>query len=322
MAFGPDGRFKLLQFTDTHYISGDPRSERAMRCVEEALDAEKPDLVIHTGDLLFGRPDIESAIEILKPISERGIPFAVALGNHDSQFGSTRQKVFSAIRELPGCLNTAPKDGVYGCSNDVITLGKGPEWVFYLFDSMDAVILKGEEEIQLKQFLFPVLRGEFRDPEKKMDCYLDALAELTIVGSDPTAALRFNILVNRNPVVENVIANGAIFATKLGSTGYFKSVARTIFTSGIGVGFICPTYSVPNIVVSSMDKIEFELARDAEIVVSGDKLVQKINAEAGWKLAAADAAENIAVFGYDHFMCPECRKNRNSTVVNDNYCIV
>ncbi len=183
-------------------------------------------------------------------------------------------------------------------------------------------LFKGEEEIQLKQFLFPVLRGEFRDPEKKMDCYLDALAELTIVGSDPTAALRFNILVNRNPVVENVIANGAIFATKLGSTGYFKSVARTIFTSGIGVGFICPTYSVPNIVVSSMDKIEFELARDAEIVVSGDKLVQKINAEAGWKLAAADAAENIAVFGYDHFMCPECRKNRNSTVVNDNYCIV
>lgn len=153
MAFRPDGRFKLLQFTDTHYISGDPRSERAMRCVEEALDAEKPDLVIHTGDLLFGRPDIESAIEILKPISERRIPFAVALGNHDSQFGSTRQKVFSAIRELPGCLNTAPKDGVYGCSNDVITLGKGPEWVFYLFDSMDAVILKGEEEIHCYDFI-------------------------------------------------------------------------------------------------------------------------------------------------------------------------
>lgn len=181
---------------------------------------------------------------------------------------------------------------------------------------------RDDEDLSLKQFLFPVLRGEFRDPEKKMDCYLDALAELTVVGSDPTSALRFNILVNGNPVVENVIANGAIFATKLGSTGYFKSVARTIFTSGIGVGFICPTYSVPNIVVSSTDKIEFELARDAEIVVSGDKLVQKINAEAGWKLAAASAAENIAVFGYDHFMCPECRKNRNSTVVNDNYCIV
>lgn len=151
--FGPDGRFKLLQFTDTHYISGDPRSARALRCVEEALDAEKPDLVIHTGDILFGRPDIESVLEILKPVSDRGIPFAVALGNHDSQFGSAREDVFAAIRALPGCLNTAPKEGVYGCSNDVITLGDAPERVFYLFDSMDAVILRGEEEIHSYDYI-------------------------------------------------------------------------------------------------------------------------------------------------------------------------
>lgn len=149
--FRADGRFKLLQFTDTHYISGDPRSERALCCVEEALDAEKPDLVIHTGDVLFGRPDIESALEILKPVSDRGIPFAVALGNHDSQFGSSREEVFSAIRALPGCLNKPPKKDVYGCSNDVITLGS--ERVFYLFDSMDAVILRGEEEIHSYDYI-------------------------------------------------------------------------------------------------------------------------------------------------------------------------
>ena len=149
-----DGSFKLLQFTDTHYIAGDPRSERALRCVEEALDAEKPDLVIHTGDILFGRPDIRSAQEILRPIADRGIPFAVALGNHDAQFGSSREKVFEAIRSLPGCLNTAPKEGVYGCSNDVITLSASrPERAFYLFDSMDAVILKGEEEIHSYDYI-------------------------------------------------------------------------------------------------------------------------------------------------------------------------
>ena len=154
MKFRPDGSFKLLQFTDTHYIAGDPRSERALRCVVEALDAEKPDLVIHTGDILFGKPDIESALEILKPISDRGIPFAVALGNHDSQFGSSRVDVFDAIRALPGCLNTAPKEGVYGVSNDVITLsGHALERVFYLFDSMDAIVLKGEEEIHSYDYI-------------------------------------------------------------------------------------------------------------------------------------------------------------------------
>lgn len=177
-----------------------------------------------------------------------------------------------------------------------------------------------EEDLSVKQFLFPVLRGEFKD--KGLDNYLDALSELTIVNADQTAALRFNIKVNGKPIVENVIANGVILATKLGSTGYFKSVARTIFTQGIGVGFICPTYSVPNIVVSSVDKIQFELVRRAKLVLTADKLKQEVDAEAGWTLEAVDACDNVSVLGYDHFMCPECRKNRNSTLVNDNYCIV
>ena len=153
--YGPDGKFKVLQLTDTHYIAGDPRSERALSTVREMLDAERPDLVIHTGDIVFGRPDLQSAQEILQPIADRGIPFAVALGNHDSQFGATREEMYQVIRAIPGCVNLPSKEGVYGCSNDVITL-EGPggtDRVLYLFDSMDAVILKGEEEIHSYDYI-------------------------------------------------------------------------------------------------------------------------------------------------------------------------
>lgn len=148
LPFRADGTFTLVQFTDTHYIAGDPRSERALACVKEAIEGVKPDLIIHTGDIVFGRPDLDSAREILTPLADSGIPWAVALGNHDSQFGSTREDMFSLIRSLPGCVNTAPKEGIYGCSNDVILLqgDQGAERAFYLFDSMDAVILKGMEE--------------------------------------------------------------------------------------------------------------------------------------------------------------------------------
>ena len=153
--YGSDGTFKVLQFTDTHYITGDPRSERALSNVREMLDAERPDFVIHTGDILFGHPDIPSAQEILQPIADRGIPFAVALGNHDSQFGASREEVFRVIRGIPGCVNLPPKEGVYGCSNDVITLSGpgGVDRALYLFDSMDAVILKGEEEIHCYDYI-------------------------------------------------------------------------------------------------------------------------------------------------------------------------
>lgn len=177
-----------------------------------------------------------------------------------------------------------------------------------------------EENLSVKQFLFPVLRAEFKD--NSLSNYLDALSEITIVGADQTAALRFNIKVNNKTIVENAIANGVILATKLGSTGYFKSVARTIFTHGIGVGFICPTYSVPNIVIAQSDKIQFELTRKAKLVITADKLKQEVDANAGWMLEAMDACNNVSILGYDHFMCPKCRKNRNSTIVNDNYMIV
>ena len=136
--FNPDGKFKILHLTDTHYVSGDPRSERALKNVIEMLDSEKPDLVIHTGDIIFGRPAEESLREILAPISERKIPFAVTLGNHDQEFGMSRREVYDLVRTLPYNVNSLV-EGIYGVSNDLITLTSAQDdsvkWVFYLFDS-------------------------------------------------------------------------------------------------------------------------------------------------------------------------------------------
>ncbi len=147
LKYRPDGTFTVLQFTDTHYIAGDSRSVRALECVKEAVEAVKPDLIIHTGDIVFGSPDLESAREILAPISESGVPFAVALGNHDAEFGSTREEIFSCICSIKGCVNLPPKEGVYGCSNDVITLSgaSGVDRALYIFDSMREAKIKGEE---------------------------------------------------------------------------------------------------------------------------------------------------------------------------------
>ena len=40
--YRPDGKFKILQLTDTHYVAGDKRSERALANVIEMLDTETP----------------------------------------------------------------------------------------------------------------------------------------------------------------------------------------------------------------------------------------------------------------------------------------
>ena len=188
LPYREDGTFTVLQFTDTHYIAGDPRSQRALECVKDAIEGVKkdaiegvkPDLIIHTGDIVFGKPDLQSAREILAPLSESGIPWAVALGNHDSQFGATREEIFSLIRSLPGCVNTPSKEGIYGCSNDVITLQgeNGADRAFYLFDSMDAVILKGLEETHCYDYI----------RSSQLDWYRDHSLAGLVQGSQPAAS--------------------------------------------------------------------------------------------------------------------------------------
>lgn len=136
--YNKEGKFKILQITDTHYISGDPRSARALENVIQMLDVEKPDLVIHTGDVIFGKPAEASAREILAPIAERGIPFVVAFGNHDEEFGKSRAEMLDIVMSIPGNLNVKVP-GIHGETNAVLTLSSSKDQkvsrVLYIFDS-------------------------------------------------------------------------------------------------------------------------------------------------------------------------------------------
>ena len=184
------------------------------------------------------------------------------------------------------------------------------------------VLAGAEDAPQLKMSLMPLIEARLSG-EGKAQSKMKALAEVTLVSADPTQAVRFNVKVNGRLAAENVIANGVIVATRLGSTGYFKSVARTIFMDGIGVGYICPTYSVPNIVARMDSCVEVELVRSAPVALTADKLKKDLGeVEKGFKLEVRSACENVPVLGYEHFMCPACRRGRNSTVINDSYFVV
>jgi hypothetical protein len=99
-----DGRFKIVQISDTHMVTGLgvckdaidaqgkhlPESEAdplTMKFIGTILDEEKPDLVVLTGDQLHHDiPDSQTALlKALAPIIQRKIPFAAVFGNHDSE---------------------------------------------------------------------------------------------------------------------------------------------------------------------------------------------------------------------------------------------
>lgn len=102
LRFNNDGKFKIVQFTDIHYKYSKSGSKRAVENMNAVLDAEKPDFVIITGDLIFAEQAADAVRELLEPITSRNLPFATVFGNHDEQFDLTLAELYDAIRSYPG----------------------------------------------------------------------------------------------------------------------------------------------------------------------------------------------------------------------------
>ena len=138
LKFNADKKFKIVQFTDVHWIPGNPNSEIAAQCMNEILDAEKPDLVIYTGDLIYGKPASEALKRALGPVVTKHIPFGVTFGNHDDEQDMTRQQLYNEIKDLPGNL-TSTTNGISGVTNFILPIrsadGKANSAVLYVFDS-------------------------------------------------------------------------------------------------------------------------------------------------------------------------------------------
>ena len=139
LKFNSDSKFKIVQFTDTHVIYGDSRSDVAIERMNEVLDAEKPDFVIYTGDVIYGKPAKESLQRALEPVVSRGVPFSVTWGNHDDEQGLSRKELLDLIKDIPNNL-TGTVEGITGVTNYILPVMSGKDAakesvILYVFDS-------------------------------------------------------------------------------------------------------------------------------------------------------------------------------------------
>ncbi|KAI0175810.1 hypothetical protein GGR52DRAFT_538265 [Hypoxylon sp. FL1284] len=133
-----NGKFKVLQISDTHMVTGVgvcddamdadgqplPESEAdplTVNFLGGILDVEKPDLVVLTGDQLHHNIlDSQSSLfKVVAPLIERSIPYAAVFGNHDSEgiYALSRAAQMSLLQDLPFSLSQAGPEQVDGVGN-------------------------------------------------------------------------------------------------------------------------------------------------------------------------------------------------------------
>ena len=106
--FNADGKLKIAQFTDTHLCWTDRGEyDKTYKQLCSILDAEKPDVVIFTGDVVAGEGGADDAMEkFFNAIDERGIPFVSLYGNHDRERDLSEWELAEAVTRHRMSLNT------------------------------------------------------------------------------------------------------------------------------------------------------------------------------------------------------------------------
>ena len=138
LKFNDNKKFKIIQFTDVHYISGDARSDAALENIRETVDAEKPDFVIFTGDIVFEKPAGKGLRDVVGIVSERKIPFGVTFGNHDDEHDLTREQLLGIVKDVPYNMTTTNTE-ITGVTNYILpvmsSVSEKPAFLLYCFDS-------------------------------------------------------------------------------------------------------------------------------------------------------------------------------------------
>jgi 3',5'-cyclic AMP phosphodiesterase CpdA len=142
LRFRPDGTFTIAQLTDIHWRNGDALDGRSRALVEQVLEAERPDLVVLTGDVVEGseaRDPVAAYREAVAPMESRGIPWASVFGNHDDEGRPSRLQLLRGLERTTFGLTLRGPARLTGVGNYALRIrrahGPGLAAALYFLDS-------------------------------------------------------------------------------------------------------------------------------------------------------------------------------------------
>ena len=127
LRFREDGTFTIAQFTDLHWQNGDEKDRRTRALMDAVLEAERPDLVVFTGDVISGGECADprrSLREAVDAAESRGLPWAAVFGNHDAEGSVSRAELLDVLLEHKHSM-TRHTEGIIGFGNYVLEIRGG-----------------------------------------------------------------------------------------------------------------------------------------------------------------------------------------------------
>ncbi len=150
--FTTDEEFRVMQLTDVHIGGGWmslKKDAMALNAVASMIAAEKPDLVVVTGDIAYPVPfqagtfnNLSSAKVFAALMEQLGVYWTLGFGNHDTEaysyYGRDDISEFYSNEDMKYCLFQAGPEEVDGYGNQVINV-KNSEGIItqslFVFDS-------------------------------------------------------------------------------------------------------------------------------------------------------------------------------------------
>lgn len=130
----------IMQITDTHlqYLNDGSPEEDTLRLISDAIENQKPDLVVSTGDLVWSRISDKTLKGFCEFMAERKQKWSFVFGNHDAEHSAKEKTLEKILLDDPWCIYEHGDTSVKGYGNFTINLFNNDNrlrWVLYMMDS-------------------------------------------------------------------------------------------------------------------------------------------------------------------------------------------
>ena len=152
----------------------------------------------------------------------------------------------------------------------------------------------------------PKLTVEFEDGAS-----LCGINDIVIARQQIASAIRYRIWLDGHLFRPQVVADSLVVATPFGSTGYFQSITRGTFLTGLGLAFPNAMDLAGFSIIHPDASIAVELIRGpAEVVADNDPHIRTL--DSGARLRIRQLEEKTTVYGLEAFRCLDCYNLRRN----------